>query len=259
MYQNLIYEIQEGICRITLNRPQVYNALSSDLIQELTRAIGEAEKNEKVRVVILTGAGEKAFSSGADLKAGMGEMSSLGESLRKSYNPMIQAIRNLPKPVICRLNGIAAGAGCSLALACDLIVASENASMSQIFVNIGLIMDAGSSFFLPRLIGSQKAFELCSTGRMVGSEECLELGLVSKVVTLAELDDAVNQLANHYANAPTFAIGLMKKVLNASQHSTLDQMLEMEAANQDIAGKSADFIEGVSSFLQKRKPDFSGK
>ena len=171
---------------------------------------------------------------------------------------MILSVRNLGKPVICRLNGVAAGAGCSLALACDVIIASETARMSQIFVSIGLIIDAGSSYFLPRLIGSQKAFELASTGRIVEAKECLELGLVNKVVAQNELDFMVNQTAKMYAKSATQAIGLIKKVLNQSYHSTLEQMLELEAINQDIAGKTNDFVEGVTAFLGKKTPDFKG-
>lgn len=258
MYENLIYEIHEAICTITLNRPAVYNALSPKLIQEITNAFIQAGEDESVRVVVLTGTGDKAFSSGADLKNGMGEATSLGESLRKNYNPMILSIRNLPKPVVCKLNGIAAGAGCSLALACDVIIASETARMSQIFVNIGLIIDAGSSYFLPRLLGSQKAFELASTGRIVEAQECFELGLVSKVVPQNELDKVVAETAQMYAHGATQAIGLIKKILDQSYHSTLEQMLELEAVNQDKASKTKDFIEGVTAFLQKRKANFKG-
>ena len=258
MYENLIYETQVGICTITLNRPAVYNALSPELIQEITKAFIQVGEDESVRVVILTGTGDNAFSSGADLKNSMGGATSLGESLRKNYNPMILSIRNLAKPVICRLNGIAAGAGCSLALACDIIIASETARMSQIFVNIGLIIDAGSSYFLPRLLGSQKAFELASTGRIVEAQECFELGLVNKVVPQNELDKVVAETAQMYAQGATQAIGLIKKVLNQSHHSTLEEMLELEAEHQDKAGKTKDFVEGVTAFFQKRKANFKG-
>jgi 2-(1,2-epoxy-1,2-dihydrophenyl)acetyl-CoA isomerase len=259
MYENLIYEIQDAICTITLNRPAVYNALSPELIQEITKAFTQAGTDESVRVVVLTATGDKAFCSGADLKNGIANVSSLGDSLRKNYNPMILSIRNLSKPIICKLNGVAAGAGCSLALACDVIIASETARMSQIFVNIGLIIDAGSSFFLPRLLGSQKAFELASTGRIVEAQECLELGLVSKVVPQNDLDEVVAETALMYAQGATQAIGLIKKVLNQSYHSTLEEMLELEAENQDLAGKTSDFIEGATAFLQKRKANFKGK
>ena len=258
MYENLIYEVQAGICTITLNRPAVYNALSPELIQEITKAFTQVSEDTSVRVVVLTGTGNNAFSSGADLKNGLGGATSLGESLRKNYNPMILSIRNLAKPVICKLNGVAAGAGCSLALACDVIIASETARMSQIFVNIGLIIDAGSSYFLPRLLGSQKAFELASTGRIVEAQECFELGLVNKVVPANELDKVVAETALMYAQGATQAIGLIKKVLNQSYHSTLEGMLELEAENQDKAGKTSDFIEGITAFLQKRKANFKG-
>jgi len=258
MFNHLIYEIKEGICTITLNRPNVYNALNPALIQEITKAFLKAGTDASVRVVVLTGIGDKAFCSGADLKGDISGSTSLGDSLRTRYNPMILAIRDLAKPVICRLNGIAAGAGCSLALACDVIIASENARMSQIFVSIGLIIDAGSSYFLPRLLGSQKAFELASTGRIVEAQECLELGLVNKVFPASELDFAVNQMAKMYAQSATTAIGLIKKVLNQSHHSTLEQMLELEAVNQDVVGQTHDFMEGVSAFLGKKLPNFKG-
>jgi 2-(1,2-epoxy-1,2-dihydrophenyl)acetyl-CoA isomerase len=257
-YEHLLYEVQNNICTITLNRPEVYHALGPALIQEITNAFKDAGEDANVRVVVLTGTGNKAFCSGADLKSNMGGATSLGESLRNNYNPMILTIRNLAKPIICKLNGVAAGAGCSLALACDVIIASENAVMSQIFVGIGLIMDAGSSYFLPRMIGSLKAFELCSTARKVPAQECFDLGLVSQVVPAAQLDQATQAVAQQYAQAPTQAIGLIKKVLNQSYHSTLEEMLELEATNQDIAGKTQDFIEGVSAFLQKRPAKFKG-
>lgn len=259
MFNHINYEIKEDICTITLNRPEVYNALNLALIQEITIAFTQAGEDESVHVVVLTGTGDKAFCSGADLKNGMSDVTNLGDSLRSRYNPMILSIRNLAKPVICRLNGVAAGAGCSLALACDVIIASETARMSQVFVNIGLIIDAGSSYFLPRLIGSQKAFELASTGRIVEAKECLELGLVNKVVAQNELDLVVNQTAKMYAKSATKAIGLIKKVLNQSYHSSLEQMLELEAVNQDIAGKSEDYREGLLAFLGKRKADFKGR
>ncbi|OIN56528.1 enoyl-CoA hydratase/isomerase family protein [Arsenicibacter rosenii] len=264
MYEFLTYELDGGICRITLNRPAVYNALSPGLIREITRAMEAAGADDAVRVVVLTGAGEKAFCSGADLKEGMasamtGNGMALGDSLRNTYHPMIMAIRELPKPVIARINGVAAGAGCSLALACDVIVMADEAYLSQIFVNIGLMPDAGSTFFLPRLVGSLKAFELCSTGRKVYGPEAQQLGLVSSSVPAAHLDDAVDQLVQYYAAAPTKSIGAMKKVLNESLSSSLAQQLEKEADNQDFLGRSSDAMEGIGSFLMKRKPTFSGK
>lgn len=260
MYENLILEISDGVSTITLNRPQVYNALSTALINEITQAIEAATNDTSVRVIVITGVGDKAFCSGADLKAGMdGGMSSLGDSLRENYNPMVLAIRNTEKPVICRMNGIAAGAGMSLALACDLIIANKDAYMTELFVGIGLMPDAGSMFFLPRIVGMQKAFELCSIGRKIYMEEALNLGLVTKIVPYEALDEAVSELIGYYKTAPTKSIGLMKKVLNQSFNSTVENILEQEANNQDILGKTHDFAEGVMAFLQKRKPNFKGK
>ena len=260
MYENLLLEISDGVSTITLNRPQVYNALSTGLIKEITKAVEASVADTSVRVIVITATGDKSFCSGADLKAGLdGGLTSLGDSLRENYNPMISAIRNAEKPVICRMNGIAAGAGMSLALACDLIIANKDAYMSELFVGIGLMPDAGSMFFLPRIIGMQKAFELCSTGRKVFMEEALSLGLVTKIVAYEQLDEAIKELTDYYKTAPTKSIGLMKKVLNQTYSSTISEILEQEAENQDILGKTHDFAEGVMAFLQKRKPNFQGK
>jgi 2-(1,2-epoxy-1,2-dihydrophenyl)acetyl-CoA isomerase len=157
------------------------------------------------------------------------------------------------------MNGIAAGAGMSLALACDMIIANKDAYMSELFVGIGLMPDAGSMYFLPRIVGMQKAFELCSTGRKVYMEEALNIGLVTKIVPYEALDEAINELTEYYKTAATKSIGLMKKVLNQSYNSTVDDVLEQEAENQDILGKTHDFAEGVMAFLQKRKTNFKGK
>jgi len=259
MFELLKYEVKNAIAFITLNRPEVYHALNPALIQEITKAVNIASDDTEVRVIVLTSEGEKAFCSGADLKEGLGNIKLPSESLRKNYNPMVLAMRNSPKPIIGGLNGIAAGAGCSLALACDILIASESAAMSEIFVSIGLIIDAGSSYFLPRIVGSQRAFELCSTGRRLSAQECLELGLVSKVVPANEFRATLALVAQQYAKAPTKAIGLIKKVLNQSSHSSLEQMLELEAVHQDEAAQSHDFVEGVTAFLQKRPANFQGK
>lgn len=258
-YTCLTLRIADGVATLALNRPDVYNALNDEITYEMQDALKLIAKDDTVRVVVLTGEG-KAFCSGQDLKAAAGqEKRSFMDSLHKRYNPIIRAMRNLPKPIICRLNGVAAGAGCSIALACDIIVASEEATLIEVFVNIGLVPDSGSSWFLPRLVGMSKAFELCSMGSKVKASEALVLGLVSKVVPADQLDVAVKGYTDYYALAPTKAIGLIKKMLNKSATATLDEMLDYEAYCQEIAGSSSDYKEGVKAFLEKRKASFTGK
>lgn len=258
-YKFLLFRKESGVATISLNRPDVYNALNDEITYELQDAFKVVTRDDSIRVVVLTGEG-KAFCSGQDLKAGAAEAKrSFMESLRKRYNPIIRAMRNIPKPVVCRLNGVAAGAGCSLALACDVIIASEEATLIEVFINIGLVPDSGSSYFLPRLIGMARAFELCSRGTRIKAREAAEIGLVNKVVPADQLDAAVKEYLDYYASAPTKAIGLIKKMLNKSASSSLEEMLEYEAYAQEIAGSSDDYKEGVKAFLEKRKPLFTGK
>lgn len=260
MYNTLLFEVKNKMATITLNRPEVYNAFNDEMSFELQDALKRASKEKSARAVVLTGSGEKAFCSGQDLKAQRGnEVKSLGDSVRKRYNPVIRAIRGMPKPVICRLNGVAAGAGASLALACDIIIAAENASLVEVFVNIGLVPDSGSSFFLARALSYQKAFELATTGNKISAREAEQLGLVNKVVDIRTLDAAVQSAADFYANAPTKAIGLIKKMLQKGTVETLDTMLDYEAYCQQIAGNTEDFKEGVQAFFEKRKAESRGE
>ena len=257
MFNSLLFEKKDNVVTITLNRPDFYNAFNNEMSFELQDALRQVKKDTEVRAVVLTGAG-KAFCSGQDLKDISGEKRNLSESLYKRYNPIIRAIKEMPKPVICKLNGVGAGAGCSLALACDLIIASDKASLIEVFINVGLVLDSGSSYFLPRLVGSAKAFELSTLGSKVSAEEAVKLGIVNKVVPHEELDSAVNEVTAYYAKAPTKAIALIKKMLNKSFHSDLNTMLEYEAYCQEIAGNSNDYKEGVQAFVEKRKPQFTG-
>ena len=243
---------------IALNRPDSYNAFNDEMSYQLQDALKLANRDPEVRVVVLTGEG-KAFCSGQDLKASAASGSrNLGESLHKRYNPIIRAMRKMPKPIICRLNGVAAGAGCSLALASDIIVASEKAKLIEVFINVGLVLDSGSSYFLPRLVGQARAFEMSTMGSHISASQAFDWGMVNKVVAEDDLDEAVNEYCSYYENAPTKAIGLMKKMLNKSFFSDLDTMLDYEAYMQEIAGYSNDHKEGVQAFVEKRKPDFKG-
>lgn len=258
-FETILLDVKDNIATITLNRPDVFNAFDETQSYELQDALKQVKRDAEVRVIVLTGAG-KAFCSGQDLKAIAGSKNrSLSDSLYKRYNPIIKAMREMPKPIICRLNGVAAGAGCSLALASDFIVASEHASLIEVFINVGLVLDSGSSYFLPRIVGSNRAFELSTMGNKVKAQQALEWGMVNRVVAHEELDSTVAEIAAYYAAAPTKAIALMKKMLNKSFHSDLDTMLQYEAYCQEIAGNSADYKEGVTAFNEKRKPQFKGE
>lgn len=258
-YNCLLFEKKDNVTTITLNRPDVFNAFNDEQSFELQDALKQAKKDPETRVVVLTGAG-KAFCSGQDLKAIAGaEKRSFIDSLHKRYNPIIREMRNMPKPIICKLNGVAAGAGCSLALASDFIIASENASLIEVFINVGLVLDSGSSFFLPRLVGSARAFELSTMGSKVSAKQALDWGMINRCVPAEQLDEETVKIVEYYANAPTKAIGLMKKMLNKSFNSDLETMLEYEAYCQEIAGSSYDNKEGVAAFNEKRKPQFKGQ
>lgn len=259
MYKTILFEERASILAITLNRPDVYNAFNEEMIFELQDAFKRAAESENIRCVVLTGAG-KAFCSGQDLKDFNEKKSTFKEALEKKYNPLIKQVANLPKPVICAINGVAAGAGISLALVCDFRIAVENATLIEVFINVGLVPDSGSSFYLPRIVGYAKAFEMCATGNKVTAAEAKKLGLVNKVVSNNTLLKKLTELiANDFAAKPTKAIGMIKEILNKSFESDLKKMLELESISQEKAGNTEDFKEGISSFLEKRKSIFKGK
>ncbi len=262
-YETIRYEVSEGVATLTLNRPDVLNAVTEQMLTELADAIKQVKRDAAVRAVILTGDG-RAFCAGQDLQSirdgytGGGSPPAFGNLLRKGYNPLILRMRNMEKPVLAAVNGVAAGAGCSLALACDLVLASDTAKFMQVFVRVGLVPDSGSLFFLPRLVGFARAMELCLRGEAVSAQDAERIGLVNRVVPQADLLKTAREWMIGLATGPGKAIGLIKRGLNRSLGSDLETMLEVEAQLQEIAGRTQDHREGVLAFLEKRAPKFSG-
>lgn len=260
-YSNLLYSITDNVCTITLNRPEIYNSFNEQMKKELNDALKEAEKDSGVRCLIIRGAGEEAFCSGQDLKEHSGKETrrSLKESLEKSYNPIIRRMRSMEKPIIGMINGVAAGAGMSLALACDMRIMSEAAKLIEVFIRIALVPDSGSHWFLPRLVGMAKAFEYAALGKDISAAEAERVGLVNKVVAAAELEKVTMEIAGNLAKAPTKSIGLIKRTLNKALSSDLDSLLDYEAYIQEIASLTEDHKEGLQAFLEKRTAQFKGK
>ena len=257
-HNTIIYEKDNGVGTLTLNRPQSLNAFVPEMNQEVLGALKDAERDKEVRCLVITGAG-RAFCAGQDLKGRTPEQKgSLGDSLREKYNPMIRQIRQMETIVIAAVNGVAAGAGCNLALACDLRVASEEAKFIQSFVRVGLAPDSGGSFILPRLVGVSKAMELLLLGDPVDAQEAQRIGLVARVFGSADFAKSTREIAERVARAPR-GIGLIKRAVNHAMLRETEADLEYEAYLQEIAGRSADYDEGVRAFLEKRTPVFTGK
>lgn len=257
-YETIIYEKNQAVATITLNRPESLNAFVPQMNQDVIAALKDGERDPEVRCFMMTGAG-RAFCAGQDLKGRTPEQKgSLGASLREKYNPMIRQIRQMEKIVVAAVNGVAAGAGCNLALACDLRVASDEAKFIQSFVRVGLAPDSGGSFILPRLVGLSKAMELLLLGETVDAREAQRIGLVAKVFSAAEFAQSAGAIARRVAAAPR-GIGLIKRAVNHANLPSLEADLEYEAYLQEIAGRSADYDEGVRAFLEKREPMFTGK
>jgi 2-(1,2-epoxy-1,2-dihydrophenyl)acetyl-CoA isomerase len=262
-FSTLLFETADGIATVTLNRPDVLNSFNAEMRRELTAAFAEIQGDSTVRAVILTANG-RGFCAGQDLRERLdaydtGQAPVLGETLRREYNPLILAMRRLPKPIVGAINGVAAGAGCSLALACDLRVASEQASFLEAFVRIGLVPDSGSSFFLPRLIGMARAAEMMFLADPMPAAQALELGLVNRVVPADQLQPAARELALRLAQLPTRAIGQAKRQLNLALSAGLEAVLDEEADGQAMASQTGDHVEGVKAFLEKRPPAFTGQ
>lgn len=259
----LLVEKKDGVCVITLNRPDKLNAFNDEMSFKLIDALKGAAKDAEVRAVVLTGAG-RGFCSGQDLanrnfSDNTAARPSLGDSIRRRYNPIFLGIKTMEKPVIAAVNGVAAGAGASLAFACDFRIISDNTNFVQSFTKVGLVPDTGATFVLPRLIGLTKAFELMLTADKLDAKTAMDLGLVNKVVTSEQVMPEAMALATKLAKGPTKAFGLTKRAVNKSIFPDLEELLEYEAHLQEIAGRSDDFQEGVKAFMDKREPAYTGK
>lgn len=255
----LNFSIENGVAVLTFNRPDKFNSFNQALAFAVQEKLDECEKDENVRCIVLTGEG-KAFCAGQDLaEATDPNGPPLQSIVGKHYNPIIERIRNIEKPIIAAVNGVAAGAGANIALACDIVIAAESAKFIQAFSAIGLIPDSGGTFFLPRLVGAQKALALMMTGDRVSAEEAEKMNMIYKSVPDVEFKPFVHDFTAKIAEMPTKGLGLTKKAVNASFTNTLTQQLAVEEELQTIAGNSEDFKEGTSAFLEKRKPVFKGK
>ncbi|MFN0087163.1 MAG: enoyl-CoA hydratase/isomerase family protein [Blastocatellia bacterium] len=260
MSDRMLVALENGVKRITFNNPMRRNSIDFDTIERLTEAIRQSAE-DGTRVIILTGTGD-SFCAGADLQSlGGGGIDDydVTESLRKGINPGILAMRALPIPIIARVHGHAAGVGCNYALASDLIIASDQAFFGQVFIKIALMPDGGGTYFLPRLVGYNKAFELMALGDPISAQEALDLGLINRIVPADDLDKVVDALAARLAAAPAIAIAKIKHSLQRNLESDLAAALDFEAVNQGDCFRSSDFKEGVAAFLQKRRAVFTGK
>jgi 2-(1,2-epoxy-1,2-dihydrophenyl)acetyl-CoA isomerase len=255
----ILTEHRNGVMQITLNRPEVYNSFNRTMALQMQASLNEAAANESVRAVVITGSG-KAFCAGQDLAEAIDpEGPGLERILAEHYNPIIQQIVALPKPVVALVNGVAAGAGANIALACDVVIAHEQASFIQAFSKIGLIPDSGGTYFLPRLIGAQKALALMMTGDKVSAKEAETLNMIYKAVEAETYETFTADFVSKLALMPTRALALTKKAVQESWNNTLSEQLNLELALQVEAGNTEDFKEGVQAFLDKRKPNFTGK
>jgi enoyl-CoA hydratase len=258
-FKLIIYEKSEGVATITLNRPEAMNAFSKEVVEEVIQALGDAKDDESIRVVILTGAGEKAFSAGADIKAMTGMNALRARELSLMGEKLCLAFENFEKPVIAALNGYALGGGLEVAMACDLRIASENARMGQTEVNIGLIPGWGGTQRLTRLIGATKAKELVFTGRMIDAKTAEQLGILNMVTPADKFKETVMQFAKDLAAKPPVAIKVAKSLMNKGADIGLDSALALEREGFSVVASTEDLQEGVKAFTEKRKPLFRGK
>ncbi|MES2800470.1 MAG: enoyl-CoA hydratase-related protein [Bacteroidota bacterium] len=255
----LVITHKNGVCELKLNRPTVFNSFNRSMAIELQNALDACEKDDAVRAIVITGEG-KAFCAGQDLaEATDPNGPDMKNIVELTYNPIILKIRSIEKPIIAAVNGVAAGAGANIALACDITIAKKSASFIQAFSKIGLIPDSGGTYFLPRIIGMQKAAALMFTGDKVSADAAVEMNMIFKSVEDDQFENEVSLFAQNLAAMPTKGIGLTKRLLNQSFANTLEEQLLQEGVEQTVAGETYDFKEGVAAFLEKRAPVFIGK
>ena len=261
-YSNILFDIKDGIAHLTLNRPDKLNSFTVAMHLEIQAAMAAIRADDSVRVMVLTGAG-RGFCAGQDLSdravAADGEAPDLGDSVEKYYAPLVLALRNLPMPVICAVNGVAAGAGANLPLACDIVLAARSASFVEVFCKLGLIPDTGGTYFLPRALGTARAMGAAMLGGKITAEQAEQWGLIWKCVDDAQLQEETMSLARHFASAPTKGLALTKQAIYASPQHSLEQQLVLETGMMRELGQSHDYREGVAAFLEKRPPQFLGK
>jgi 2-(1,2-epoxy-1,2-dihydrophenyl)acetyl-CoA isomerase len=260
MSNSILLKIENKIAFITLNRPEVFNSFNREMALSLQNILDDCESNDEVRAIVLSGNG-KAFCAGQDLKEVTSPELNPGfkKILEEHYNPIITRIRSIKKPIIGAVNGVAAGAGANIALACDVVVAHEKVSFIQAFSLIGLIPDSAGTYFLPRLIGFQKAQALAMLGDKISAEDAEKMGMIYKVIPFENFEEEVNQLSSKLADMPTKALGMIKELFNKSMTNTLEEQLALESKLQIEAAGTEDYAEGVAAFIEKRKPNFKGK
>lgn len=261
-FETIEFSVEDGLARLTLNRPDKLNSFNTQMHDEVRAAIKTVRRDDSIRCLLLSANG-RGFCAGQDLSdravAPDAEAPDLGESLEKNYNPLIRSLAAMEKPVLCAVNGVAAGAGANIALACDIVLAAESAKFIQSFCNIGLVPDSGGTWTLPRLAGRARALGMALLGEKISARQAEDWGLIWKCVADEELQDEALKLGRHLATRPTLGLGLIKRAMLASTQNTLDAQLDLERDLQRLAGRSEDYREGVGAFMQKRDPEFKGR